>query len=131
FNPADEVTQIQFNNLVNAVAQNQTTVTMNANLPASAAQSMTRARIFAQPDFTREVALDILVRLYETRTRQILTPMTAVDSIPGMQNADPSLHRNLRIAADLGFITGPVEPEGALTMGEMMNILDIIIQDAR
>ncbi|MCL1845620.1 MAG: hypothetical protein FWF77_06935 [Defluviitaleaceae bacterium] len=131
FNAADEVTPTQFNNLVNVIAQGERTVTMNANLPAAAAQSMTRARIFAPPDFTREVALDILVRLYETRTRQILTPMTPVESVPGMQNADPALHRNLRLAADLGFITGPIEPDGALTMGEMMNILDIIIQDAR
>ncbi|MCL2356222.1 MAG: hypothetical protein FWC70_03535 [Defluviitaleaceae bacterium] len=131
FDPAREITANEFNNLVSAVAQGNTTVTMNAAMTAANRQSMTNARLLAQPEFTRQNALDILVRLYENRTRQILTPMTPAESVPGMQGASPALTRNLRIAADLGFITGPLEPTGRVTMGEVMHMLDIIIQDAR
>lgn len=130
FDPAHEVTANEFNNIVNAISNNRTNVTISATIPAANVQSMTRARMLAQPNFTREQAIDILVRLYEFQTRQIITPQSTAQSIPGMQNATPALHRNLRVAADIGFITGPLEPHGRLTMGELMHMIDIIILDA-
>jgi hypothetical protein len=129
FDAAREITANEFNNIVNAVVQNRSSVTMGANIPAANIQSLTRSRMLAPSDLTRETAIDILVRLYENRTRQVLTPMSPIASIPGAQNATQSLQRNLRIAADIGFITGPLEPRGRFTMGEMMHMLDIIYQD--
>ena len=130
FNPAAEVTANQFNNIVNAIVRGNSTVTMNANLPADAARSLTNARLLASANFTREQGIDILVRLYEQRTRQVMTPMTDASAVPGLQNATPALQRNLRIAADIGFITGPLVPHGRMTMGELIHMVDIIIQDA-
>ncbi|MCL1885111.1 MAG: hypothetical protein FWF81_15310 [Defluviitaleaceae bacterium] len=130
FDPNRYVTANEFNNIVNALISGRTSVALGAPIPASAIQSLTRSRMLAPTDLTREAALDIMVRLYENRTRQILTPMTSAASVPGMQNATPALTRNLRIAADLGFITGPLEPQGRLTMGELMSMVDIIILDA-
>jgi hypothetical protein len=130
FDPEREVTALQFNNIVNAISNNRTSATMGASLPAAATRSLTNARLLASADFTRENALDIMVRLYGLRTRQQLTPMSTAQSIPGLQTAAPALHRNLRIAADLGFITGPLEPQGRITMGELMHMVDIIIEDA-
>jgi len=130
FDPARNITSNEFNNIVNALITNRTTVTMNANIPAANMSSLTRARFAAPAELTREAGIDIMVRLYENRTKQILTPMTPEDSIPGIQNSTPAMRRNLRIAADLGFITGPLEPRGNLTMGEMMSMVDIIILDA-
>lgn len=130
FTPNREVTANKFNNIVNALAANRTTVTLGATLPATATRSLTNARLLAPQNLTREAAIDIMVRLYENRTRQVLMPMSAGASIPGLQNATPALHRNLRIAADIGFILGPLEPYGRLTMGELMGMVDIIIQDS-
>jgi hypothetical protein len=130
FNPNREVTANEFNNIVNALVNNRTTVTMGAQLSAANTRSLTNARLLAPQNLTREAAIDIMVRLYENRTRQVLTPMTPAASIPGLQNAAPATHRNMRVAADLGFITGPLEPHGRITMGELMDMVDIIIQDA-
>ncbi|MCL2224167.1 MAG: hypothetical protein FWB96_04260 [Defluviitaleaceae bacterium] len=130
FNPSHPVTANEFNNIVNALVTGNSSATMGATIPPANVSSLTRARLHAAADPTRETAMDIMVRLYENRTRQILTPMTPEDSVPGIQNANPALRNNLRKAADIGFITGPLEPNSRLTMGEMMNMVDIIIIDA-
>ena len=130
FDPARIITANEFNNIVNAIAAGNTSVTMNATLPAASVSSLNRARLYAPAGFGRATALDIMVRLYENRTRQILTPMTDETAIPGIQNADPALRRNLRVASDIGFLTGPLEAAAPITMGEMMQMVDIIILDA-
>jgi hypothetical protein len=130
FNPAREVSASELNNIVNALVNNRTSVTLGASLPADATRSLTNARLLAPQNLTREIALDIMVRLYENRTKQILTPMTTASSIPGLQNADAARHRNIRIAADIGMLTGPLEPHGKVTMGELMDMVDIIVLDA-
>ena len=130
FEPSRNITQGEFNNIVNALITNQTSVTMGASLSAESERNLTGGRMLAPANLTRESGIDIMVRLYENRTRQRLTPMTPENSIPGIQNANPALVRNLRIAADVGFIAGPLEPHGRLTMGEMMSMVDIIILDA-
>ncbi|MCL2385974.1 MAG: hypothetical protein FWC89_00350 [Defluviitaleaceae bacterium] len=130
FNPNANVTANQFNNIVNALIHGNTSVSLSASLSPANARSLGNARLLAPQDLTQEVALDIMVRLYENRTRQILTPMSPAASIPGLQNANPNLHNNLRKAADIGFVTGPIEPNAPLTMGALMNMVDIIILDA-
>ncbi|MCL2457151.1 MAG: hypothetical protein FWD19_06355, partial [Defluviitaleaceae bacterium] len=130
FNPNREVSAAEFNNIVNALVNNRTTATLGASLAADATRSLTNARLLAPPTLTREIAFDIMVRLYENRTKQILTPMTTASSVSGIQNAAAARHRNIRIAADIGMLTGPLEPHNALNMGDLMNMVDIIITDA-
>jgi len=130
FNSSQEVAANAFNNIVNAVLHRNTTVTMGAVLPQSDVQALTRRGFLMQDGFTREEAINILIQVYALQTGQLLNPMSPPESIPGLDNANPDFHRNLRIAADIGFITGPLIPHGSLTMGEMMNMLDIIFQDA-
>ncbi|MCL2197466.1 MAG: hypothetical protein FWB80_00945, partial [Defluviitaleaceae bacterium] len=130
FNPNHQVSANEFNNIVNAIVNNRTSVTLGANLSAADTRSLTNARLLAPANLTREDAIDIMVRLYENRTRQILTPMTPAASVPGIQNTSPTTHRNMRVAADLGFITGPLEPQGHINMGELMSMVDIIMQDS-
>jgi hypothetical protein len=130
FNPNANVTANQFNNIVNALIHGNTSVSLSASLSPANTRSLSNARLLAPQNLTQEVALDIMVRLYENRTRQILTPMSPAASIPGLQNANPDLHNNLRKAADIGFVTGPIEPNAPLTMGALMNMVDIIILDA-
>jgi peptidoglycan hydrolase-like protein with peptidoglycan-binding domain len=130
FNAGQEVAANAFNNIVNAVVHGNTTVTMGAGIPQAESQALSRRGFLVGDGFTREEAINILVQVYALRTGQLLTPMSPADSIPGLANANPDFHRNLRIAADIGFITGPLIPQGSLTMGELMNMLDILLMDA-
>jgi len=130
FNPNQEVTADAFNNIVLALSNGRTSVTIGQAISNNDAQSLRRARMYAPQNLTREVAMDIMVRQYELRTRQVLRPMATAGAVPGLSSASPELQQNLLKAADLGFINGPFQPEGALTMGELMNMVDIIMMDA-
>jgi hypothetical protein len=131
YDPAEIVTANAFNNVMAAMLHNRNSVTMGANLPASEARAMQSARFLApqnQP-LTREQAMDIMIRFYELRTQQVLQPMTTPEMVPGMVNVSEQFLPNMLKATDLGFISGPVVPQGELTMGELMTMLDIVIQD--
>jgi len=130
FNPNQAVSATAFNNIINAVANRSTTVTMAGSLSAADSQALSRANLLASNNLTREAAVDIIVRLYERQTRQSLTPMSTLSSIPGGSGTGSAFQRNVRIASDLGMISGPFAPQGSLTMGELMVMLDILIQDA-
>ena len=131
FDPAEIVSANAFNNVMAAMLHNRNTVTMGANLPASESRAMENARFLAPQNqsLTREQAMDIMIRFYELRTQQVLQPMTTPEMVPGMMNVSDQFLPNMLKAADLGFISGPVFPQGELTMGELMTMLDIVIQD--
>ena len=131
FDASRVVTVNEFNNVVNAIAHNRTSVTLGAQMSQADITALTRARFYTPAaGFNRAVATETLVRLYELRTRQVLTPITPIASVPGLANAPAALHHNLRKAADIGFITGPFFPNEQLTMGELMIMLDILIMDS-
>jgi hypothetical protein len=129
YNPHGLVSANGFNQVMNALSNNRSAVNMSASLSSAERQGLERARFLAPADLTREAATDILVRFYELRTRRIIEPMTTAQMVPGISDATPSLRNSLLKAADIGFITGPVSPGGALTMGDLMVMLDIIIMD--
>ena len=129
FNPGAPVHTAAFNNIMNALANNQRSVTLNAPLSAAASQSLDRGRFLATGNLTYEAAVDILVRFYELRTRQVINPMSSPQMVIGIANATPALHQSLLKAADIGFITGPINPHAPLTLGELMMMLDIILTD--
>jgi hypothetical protein len=128
--PAQVVTAQQLNNVVYAIANGHSTWNMDAVVTPAMTQALQRGRLLAPANLTTEAALDILVRLYENRTRQVLTPMTPIDSVPGLAGASSELHRTLRIAADIGFITGPLNPQGEFTMAMLLNAIEIIQIDS-
>jgi len=130
FDPNEVVSANAFNNIVNAVANRRTTVTLNANLSNADRNELSQARWLAPQNLTREAATDILVRMYERQTGQSLTPMSTLDTIPGGSGTSAEFQRSVRIAADLGFITGPFSPQANLTMGDLMHMLNILMVDA-
>jgi hypothetical protein len=129
YNPNTVVNAQAFNNIMHALANDQARVTLNAVLNNNDRQSLERARLLAPSPLTWEEAIDILVRFYELRTRRVITPMTLPDMVRGLNNATPALQQSILKAADIGFVTGAVNPQGAFTMGELMGILDILIAD--
>jgi hypothetical protein len=128
--PQASVTAQQLNNVVYAIANGRSVWNMDGGVTPAMTQALSRARMLAPANLTVEAALDILVRLYEQQTRQVLTPMTPLASVPGLANATTEFHRSLRIAADIGFITGPTDPAGAFTMAMLLNAIEIIQIDS-
>jgi len=129
YNPTQTVSPNAFNNMVAAVAMNRRTVALNAPLSNSDTQSLTRAQMYVPgPAVTREAAMVVLVNLYEQMTRRIINP--AVAPPPDLASADPANHDAMMKAAHLGFFSGAANPQGILTMGDFMQMLDIIIMDA-
>jgi hypothetical protein len=129
YNPRIAVDSAAFNNVMGALANNRSSVTMGAFLSAGERQDLERARFIAPADLTYERAVDILVRFYELRTRRVIEPMTAPQMLIGINDASPAMRQSLLKAADIGFISGAVNPAGAFTMGDLMVMLDIIITD--
>ena len=80
------------------------------------------------PTVTREAAMVVMVNLYEQMTRRIINPTVAAP--PDLLNADPENQNAIMKAAHLGFFSGAANPHGTLTMGDFMQMLDIIIMDA-
>jgi hypothetical protein len=129
FNPSEPVSVEVFNNFVNALAHNRTSVTMFASMSSADSRDLGRARLLA-PNNSREATIDVLVRLYELQTQRIIQPMTNPATLPGFGTVSAPFQQSMLKAADIGFITGTLMPQGVLTMGDLMIMLDIIIQDA-
>ncbi|MCL2603291.1 MAG: hypothetical protein FWD90_02300 [Defluviitaleaceae bacterium] len=129
YNPRMAVSSAAFNNIMHTLANNRSSVTMGAHLPAADRQSLERARMLAPAALTYEQATDILVRFYELRTRRAIEPMTTPQMVIGIDRTSPVFSQNLLKAADIGFITGTINPGGAFTFGDLMVMLDIIITD--
>ncbi|MCL2203952.1 MAG: hypothetical protein FWB88_08435 [Defluviitaleaceae bacterium] len=129
YNPRMTVNANAFNNVMNALANNANTVTLNATLSAAQRQSLQRGRFLAPENLTWEAAVDILVRFYELRTRHVIQPMTTPQMVIGLDAATPAMRQNILKAADIGFFTGRITPQGALTMGDLMSMLDIILMN--
>jgi hypothetical protein len=123
------VTAQQMNNIVYAIVRGNNSVTMHANVTPAMTQALQRAGMLAPANVTTQAGLGILVRLYENRTAQALTPTTALATIPGAAATNTAYHRGVRIAADLGMITGPINPTAPLTMGQLMTAIEIILID--
>ncbi|MCL2188507.1 MAG: fibronectin type III domain-containing protein [Defluviitaleaceae bacterium] len=129
YNPRATVSAEAFNNVMLALANNRASVTLNAPISNADRQSLARARFEAPASVTWEQAVDILIRFYELRTRRVIQPMTTPQMVTGINNATPALQQSILKAADIGFISGTINPHGALTMGDLMVMLDIVIMD--
>lgn len=132
YNPNSMVSAGQFNNIVAALANNRASVAMNTPLAAADSQSLARAGLLVTGNVTREAAIGSLVTLYELKAKQVVQPSATVDNtgLTDMAAAGEAYRRNLLKAEDIGFISGTANPKAMLTMGELMRMLDIIIQDA-
>jgi hypothetical protein len=132
YNPTASVSPAQFGNLVAAVAYGRSQATMNTALSAADTQSLERAKMLVQGQVTREAAMNALVTLYELKAKRIVQPTQSVSSTPYTEiaGAPDAYRQNLLKAADIGFPGGPTRLRSTLTLGDFMQMLDIILQDA-
>jgi hypothetical protein len=130
YNASETVNVNKFNNVVAAVAFNKENIALTGSLSAADRASLTKASLYNSGTLTREAAMNTLVKLYELKTRRVLSPMTKAETLPGLEYASSRYRNNLLKAADLGFFTGDLNPAYPLTMGDLMNMLDILLTDA-
>ncbi|MCL1986788.1 MAG: fibronectin type III domain-containing protein [Firmicutes bacterium] len=123
------------NNLIAAVAMRRTGVTVNTPVDSADMQALARGQVFVPSDLpdqlsSRQLAIPALVTLYERGTGTAVTP-TITMGPPDIVTANPDSHFSLIKALELGFINGDVRPTEPLTMGDLFEILDVIIMDMR
>ena len=119
------------NNLIAATANNRTSVAMNRDLPTADINTLSRARLLV-PVNSQEAVINSLVTLYELKTKRVINPSQTTANTPytGIRNASVANQRNLLKAADIGMLDASFNPRAAVTMGELMTMLDIILMDA-
>ena len=122
----------QFNQLVAAAAMREQDINMNSPLDMGTWQSLGRSGMLVPGDGTvsRQEGIASLVRLIEVRSGSAVSffPGLAQSSFADMGTVSPERLEAMLKAEALGFIRGmTVNPNGELTFGDVMHILDIIL----
>ena len=117
----------QFNQIIAAVLTNQDTVAMNTPLSSATWTSLGRSGMLVTGEFvSREEGISSLVRVFEIQTG---TPVVFMEGFSSMPDIGSATNQSRMLQAEaLGFFrTGSVNPHEALTFGDLMFILDIIL----
>ncbi len=128
------VTSDQFNNIVSAVANGKKDVDMNAPLSQVDFAALKRSNLLVMSNtMSREQGVSTLVKLYESKTKARIAVSGSVgtSSYTDIKNADPKYQTDLLKAASIGFFKqGSANPKAALTLGDMLYMVDIIMLDS-
>ena len=131
FNPMEAVTGDVFNNLIAAVAMNRPSITARTPVSQNDRQTLTRARMYVGTEHvSREAAFAVLVTFYERSVGRTVQVNNPVDP-PDMSSAHSANHQNILKARELGFFSGHARPREVLIMGDFMDMLALIVMDAR
>jgi len=132
--PNAPVSTVQFNNIVSAVAKGQKDVAVNGALPNEDYTALSRkGMILTSPTVSREEGVNVLVRLYETKTgrKATYTPLN-LTPYTDIQNAEQKYQVALLKAGDLGFYgnTYGARPKDTMSFADLLYMVDIIIRDS-
>jgi len=135
FNPAEPVGAARFNNLAAAVVKGSLSVAMNAPVSDEIINSLTKSGMYiAGTNVDRETGIFSLVKLYELKTKSVIKNHSSLENTPypDIAGASEKYRAAMLKAGDLGFYGGAVaaSPKDEMKFGELIYILDIIIQDA-
>jgi hypothetical protein len=131
FDPLEAVSGNVFNNLIAGVAMSRPSITARTPVSQNDRQSLTRARMYVGTEHvSREAAFVVLVTFYERAVGRTVRVNNPIDP-PDMSSAHPANHQNILKAQELGFFSGHARPREVLTMGDFMDMLALIVMDAR
>ncbi|MDR2167946.1 MAG: hypothetical protein LBE35_08885 [Clostridiales bacterium] len=136
FMPDFPINAWQINRIISAIARNDAYVRMNDDLSAQERSSLINSRMLVPgaDNVYREDALAGLVRLYEVRTGRRVSgqPTLETTAFPDIAEATPELQQALLRAEFLGFLdfeTGQANPREPMSMGDAMQIFEIILRN--
>jgi len=134
YNEDSNISALQFNNIVAAVANGKKSTTVNTALSDDDYNALSRKGILITGgNVTREEGINALVKLYEAKTKRNIayyTPLSQTE-YSDISMAEKDYQKNMLKAADIGFFEGSsTRPKEKMTMGEFLNMIDIIMQDS-
>jgi hypothetical protein len=134
YNPQSAVSSVQFNNLVAAVALGEKDVKLNKALSTEEYNALSKKNMLTDGSIiSREQGIDILVKLYEAKTKQKFEPYSDINSTPysDIAQANNYYKANLIKAGDLGFYnnTSGARPKDIMSLDELFYMMNIVLQD--
>jgi hypothetical protein len=135
YNPNSVVMVNHIHNMILAVTRRDTSVALNGTISAADRQSLERAGLWLDAAgllVTRQDVMSAFVRLYELRAGiTIFTPPTQ-SALADTNLVTAANATAWRQAESLGFLgwTAVGRPNANLTIGELMQIMEIILRDS-
>lgn len=128
------ISTIQFNNIVAGIANGKTSISINKGLSTQDYNSLNRSGMLLNGSVVaREVGINVLVKLYETKTKSSYQPISNVNTteFSDIKTANNVYQTNLIKAGELGFLgeSNLARPKATMTMEEMIYIVNIILDD--
>ncbi len=129
------ISVVQFNNIVAGIANGKNEIYINNALSTKDFNSLKKAGMLLEGAVvSREAGINILVKLYEMKTKSSFKPSFNINTTPfkDIRNAHKMYQQNLIKAGEIGFFenTNLARPKSTLTMEEMLYIADIILEDS-
>lgn len=129
------ISVVQFNNIIAGVANGKNEIYINNALSTKDFNSLKKAGMLLEGAVvSREAGINILVKLYEMKTKSSFKPSFNINTTPfkDIRNANKTYQQNLIKAGEIGFFENInlARPKSNLTMEEMLYIIDIILEDS-
>ncbi len=124
--PQYDTTTTQFNNIVYAVATNQSEVAMNTSLSQTAYSHLGKAGLLVSGSYvTNEKGINTLVRLYELKKGNRITPTE--DTVPNVETASPEYVEAIKKAYEIEMFDNVENFKSNMTFGDFMYYLEIVL----
>ena len=134
YNENADINIVQFNQLIAAALKGSATVEMNQPLSAADHSNLGKAKLLISGNggspVSREAGISAMVKLFEVKTRSPITgfPTIGETGYSDIDTADTQYRTAMLKAVELGFYRGAnADPKGKLTFGDVMHMLDIIL----
>ena len=134
FTEQHEITANQFNNIIAALFEGQTSISITEPISNSVFQNLGRAQILVSGSFVpREAGINALVRLYEQKQKSAVRSTLNLDTTgyPDIRDAAENFQTSLLKAEQIGFLENSnfAAPKRNLTFAEVIHMANIIIED--
>lgn len=134
FSESEPITSNQFNNLISGIAEGKYSISINEPMSNDTYESLGKSGMLISGNHvSREAGINALVKLYEKKQSASIKNYMSIEttSHSDISMADTAYQIGLLKAEQVGFFDNSirVEPKRNMTIGEVIYIINIIIQD--
>jgi hypothetical protein len=124
----------QLTNFLYSVATNKKDVELNKMVTAAQKATLSKAGLSVSGNATdavaRQEAIDLAVRLYEIKTGSPVNTSGKDNYVSDLYSVSEDYRSNILKAQQIGFINGEARPYDSITLDEVSNMINIILEDA-
>jgi hypothetical protein len=128
------ITANQFTNLIYGIAMDKKDIQLNQAVTVAQKASLSKAGLSLSQTgtdaVTRQEAIYLAVRLYEIKTGSAINTSGSDVYLSDLDAVVAAYRDNMLKAKKIGFIDSEVRPEDAITIDEIANMIDIILEDS-